>query len=116
MWASCFAGILLFQFHEGPIKTTLTITLSLLNIVFQFHEGPIKTLGLLHLAVRNPSEFQFHEGPIKTSWVKHRERHEVGFNSMKVRLKQNVSSNLFALQACFNSMKVRLKRDIPRPT
>ena len=77
----------LFQFHEGPIKTHLTMTLALLLLcfnsmkvrlkrantktrpnkknLFQFHEGPIKTLKTITMLLILPM-FQFHEGPIKT--------------------------------------------------
>ena len=76
----------MFQFHEGPIKTSLvadsTHNYDGFNSMkvrlkpprcsgktkvsrFQFHEGPIKTT----LAARDKTGltmFQFHEGPIKT--------------------------------------------------
>ena len=33
----------LFQFHEGPIKTSERARIDLMVKQFQFHEGPIKT-------------------------------------------------------------------------
>ena len=36
-------GQVLFQFHEGPIKTKKFITITIVFRKFQFHEGPIKT-------------------------------------------------------------------------
>ena len=35
--------LLMFQFHEGPIKTTKNSTYRYIKTMFQFHEGPIKT-------------------------------------------------------------------------
>ena len=78
--------LLMFQFHEGPIKTLLkrqqdwseksfnSMKVRLKRkvsgvisavILFQFHEGPIKTLPLA-LPRFSLFWFQFHEGPIKT--------------------------------------------------
>ena len=34
--------VLLFQFHEGPIKANRPCYIVLLVFTFQFHEGPIK--------------------------------------------------------------------------
>ena len=34
----------LFQFHEGPIKTSKVACVISCVILFQFHEGPIKTI------------------------------------------------------------------------
>ena len=56
--------------------------------------------------------FQFHEGPIKTLLANSRNNHLYCFNSMKVRLKQNVAEGIKAQNDCFNSMKVRLKLKI----
>ena len=76
-----------FQFHEGPIKTSPRVPCSSFSSRFQFHEGPIKTELKLNAAGRSncfnsmkvrlkPLQditadsralFQFHEGPIKTS-------------------------------------------------
>ena len=39
-YQQCFT---MFQFHEGPIKTTYTLPFVDYNVMFQFHEGPIKT-------------------------------------------------------------------------
>ena len=40
----------LFQFHEGPIKTTKKSTMIFTALAkFQFHEGPIKTLSSSHI-------------------------------------------------------------------
>ena len=85
-------GIILrivFQFHEGPIKTFDFEVREYGLIMFQFHEGPIKTNLLLTLKstlycfnsmkvrlkhaygsadASHSSAFQFHEGPIKTLW------------------------------------------------
>ena len=55
---------MLFQFHEGPIKTLQSSGTDITINKFQFHEGPIKTLVLLNLSVS-----------------------PLCFNSMKVRLK-----------------------------
>ena len=56
---------ILFQFHEGPIKTHHHLQRLRLAAEFQFHEGPIKTGGgKFDFEVRE--QFQFHEGPIKT--------------------------------------------------
>ena len=61
--------------------------------MFQFHEGPIKTHNDLGVAT-TVAEFQFHEGPIKTT-VKELGAHKVlCFNSMKVRLKHVVISQM----------------------
>ena len=38
------AGVSLFQFHEGPIKTDFVCLKRYRLALFQFHEGPIKTL------------------------------------------------------------------------
>ena len=35
----------MFQFHEGPIKTRKTIEIVVNFLMFQFHEGPIKTVA-----------------------------------------------------------------------
>ena len=56
--------LILFQFHEGPIKTTYTLPFVDYNVMFQFHEGPIKTRN----EILNTLILQ-------------------SFNSMKVRLK-----------------------------
>ena len=78
---------LLFQFHEGPIKTVrfkvACVIISGFNSMkvrlkqsrpaglkststsFQFHEGPIKTEQANTYNV-DYMAFQFHEGPIKT--------------------------------------------------
>ena len=99
------------------------------TILFQFHEGPIKTV---EICTRHSLRcwFQFHEGPIKTTSYRLHQQVGVGFNSMKVRLKHNkqVMSvimlrfqfhegpiktlyyfQIVVLQKSFNSMKVRLK-------
>ena len=76
----------LFQFHEGPIKTSLrcfksrycscfnSMKVRLKQKVealtrnlspFQFHEGPIKTFDF-ECREHGLIMFQFHEGPIKT--------------------------------------------------
>ena len=36
-------GLIMFQFHEGPIKTLLLYSFLQSLVLFQFHEGPIKT-------------------------------------------------------------------------
>ena len=36
-------GLIMFQFHEGPIKTYQEVCLAVAKSEFQFHEGPIKT-------------------------------------------------------------------------
>ena len=41
--AGVISAVILFQFHEGPIKTLTTATLFTFSRLFQFHEGPIKT-------------------------------------------------------------------------
>ena len=47
----------------------MIFTLAQINdIMFQFHEGPIKTI-LSELNIKPSKMFQFHEGPIKTSRV-----------------------------------------------
>ena len=56
--------------------------------------------------------FQFHEGPIKTVLGRFRPTAELGFNSMKVRLKPASGMMLTSCENGFNSMKVRLKRHI----
>ena len=56
--------------------------------VFQFHEGPIKTTTADSVVFR-ALQFQFHEGPIKTREKTKRKQYIKGFNSMKVRLKRN---------------------------
>ena len=45
-----FAHIL-FQFHEGPIKTFDPVSAGASFLTFQFHEGPIKTTALLRLTL-----------------------------------------------------------------
>ena len=60
---------MLFQFHEGPIKTDGHVYPQYTNIVmFQFHEGPIKTSKTTTMRLNLPM-FQFHEGPIKTCLI-----------------------------------------------
>ena len=54
--------------------------------------------------------FQFHEGPIKTLLKATCNTFVIGFNSMKVRLKHENSSECWQYGFGFNSMKVRLKR------
>ena len=53
---------------------------------FQFHEGPIKT-SIEGAATEEAAPFQFHEGPIKTLIVRIISASVLSFNSMKVRLK-----------------------------
>mgnify|MGYP004696841645 CR=1 FL=1 len=36
-------GLIMFQFHEGPIKTKMAAVRTHHSSLFQFHEGPIKT-------------------------------------------------------------------------
>ena len=56
------------------------------NMMFQFHEGPIKTFyySVMQVLTR---KFQFHEGPIKTFICRVISSCASCFNSMKVRLK-----------------------------
>ena len=58
--------------------------------MFQFHKGPIKAfrykfINLLRLL------FQFHKGPIKAMLQKQQSWSEQSFNSIKVRLKHDIS-------------------------
>ena len=76
--------------------------------MFQFHEGPIKTSINEH-AVNIFVVFQFHEGPIKTHLQKWLLNSSNGFNSMKVRLKLFPRVGVLGRAFSFNSMKVRLK-------
>ena len=80
-------GLIMFQFHEGPIKTPCRLSTPLAASPFQFHEGPIKTQIDL---------------PLKSITLNR-------FNSMKVRLKHHYKSPSRAWAPSFNSMKVRLK-------
>ena len=61
----------MFQFHEGPIKTQEREVPIVRLHLFQFHEGPIKTIGSMYTTVCT-----------------------LGFNSMKVRLKQPLCKEL----------------------
>jgi len=54
-----------FQFHNGSIKTTPTITKIVERSQFQFHNGSIKTFRR-QFRQKAWRRFQFHNGSIKT--------------------------------------------------
>ena len=105
------AGLKSFQFHKGTIKTLLEV-LSLVvfshfnsikvrlklcmmskgekNTLFQFHKGTIKT-GVLQGFHLVAVLFQFHKGTIKTFNTMLDPKLYSHFNSIKVRLKQELS-------------------------
>ena len=76
---------ILFQFHKGTIKTKPLSDSYSIEELFQFHKGTIKTW-----VARQPGQrmlFQFHKGTIKTFVDVVEVMHQVGFNSIKVRLR-----------------------------
>ena len=62
-------------------------------LMFQFHEGPIKTCRV-HAADTLSNLFQFHEGPIKTGGPDPAGATTFCFNSMKVRLKHKTTRSV----------------------
>ena len=55
----------MFQFHEGPIKTSIAETLNVHLRGFNSMKVRLKPAPAYAEAYSNPV-FQFHEGPIKT--------------------------------------------------
>ena len=54
----------LFQYHTGPIKSTLLLRHGFHPCRFQYHTGPIKR-WISARATTEPRRFQYHTGPIK---------------------------------------------------
>ena len=76
----------MFQFHEGPIKTSAC---SFSSFAFScFNSMKVRLKHLVFPQYADKALFQFHEGPIKTVLKPKYLLQENGFNSMKVRLKR----------------------------
>ena len=54
----------MFQFHDGSIKGSNTLTMFGLSVAFQFHNGSIKGSALITYYIVL-FRFQFHNGSIK---------------------------------------------------
>ena len=75
-----------FQFHEGPIKTSIMKYNHLEKLSFNSMKVRLK-LAQERCISTLMTMFQFHEGPIKTCKPPLSLSTRLGFNSMKVRLK-----------------------------
>ena len=100
----------LFQFHKGTIKTAILC-------ISHEHRNCFNSIKVrLRLAAAAPIPaywpwFQFHKGTIKTTLKSSVWRfYTKGFNSIKVRLRQETSLAIIEPCCCFNSIKVRLRR------
>ena len=82
--------------------------------MFQFHEGPIKTTKR-YQSFAELWWFQFHEGPIKTTKKREEKLYKTSFNSMKVRLKlQPLNPWLYTAVFQFHEGPIKTRRERER--
>ena len=105
--------ILLFQFHNGSIKSNQSPPPAQAQPAFQFHNGSIKSQACLGQSPSSPL-FQFHNGSIKSHHLQPaRCPVYCRFNSTMVRLKGGRALSETLSTICFNSTMVRLKDSVP---
>ena len=78
-----------FQFHKGTIRTAIDLVLLVFMMIFQFHKGTIRTKEVRR-KTRRRRIFQFHKGTIRTLLPCRLMIIVVYFNSIKVRLEQQI--------------------------
>ena len=102
---------IMFQFHNGSIKSQAELTLRTELNTFQFHNGSIKSMAQNRSRLPN---FCFNSTMVrlKVSNNEWQGEHYSGFNSTMVRLKETDKQQGMPIMRCFNSTMVRLKANM----
>ena len=81
----------MFQFYDSPIKSAFAVNFVNEFRKFQFYDSPIKSLLRYIRQTRRPG-FQFYDSPIKSMTENGCAAGRPCFNSMIVRLKDNIDA------------------------